>query len=91
VDKLHEVMLRIERFESGVFQAPADAEKLIVEIFQACGHAVSQKGFAESDDAASRNPVRTIANLIPLRCVGVWMRRFACQRASRFRFAFGDA
>jgi restriction system protein len=50
VDKLHEVMLRIERFESGVFQAPADAEKLIVEIFQACGHAVSQKGFAESDD-----------------------------------------
>ncbi len=50
MDKLHEVMLRIERFESGAFQAPADAEKLIVEIFQACGHAVSQKGFAESDD-----------------------------------------
>jgi len=50
VDKLHEVMLRIERFESGAFQAPAAAEKLIVEIFQACGHAVSQKGFAESDD-----------------------------------------
>jgi hypothetical protein len=43
-------MSRIERLESGAFQAPADAEKLIVEIFQACGHAVSQKGFAESDD-----------------------------------------
>jgi Family of unknown function (DUF6117) len=32
-----------------------------------------------------------IASLIPLLCVGVWTRRFACQRASRFRIAFGDA
>jgi restriction endonuclease Mrr len=43
-------MSRLASFEAGAFQQPADAEKLIVEIFQACGHAVSQKGFAESDD-----------------------------------------
>lgn len=50
MDKLHEALSRLDRFESGAFQEPADAEKLIVEIFQACGHAVSQKGFVASDD-----------------------------------------
>jgi restriction system protein len=43
-------MSRLANFEAGSFREPADAEKLIVEIFQACGHTVSEKGFAASDE-----------------------------------------
>lgn len=50
MDKLHEAMVRLASFEAGSFEQPADVEKLIVEIFQACGHVVSQKGFAASDE-----------------------------------------
>jgi predicted RecB family endonuclease len=50
LDKLQEAMSCLASFEAGSFREPADAERLIVEIFQACGHAVSQKGFAASDE-----------------------------------------
>jgi hypothetical protein len=58
-------------------------------LFTPFGHLADGNPYGLS--AAGRNPARTIASLIPLRCAGAWTRRFACQRTSRFRFAFGDA
>lgn len=39
----------LDRFERDGAMVPADAEKLISEIFRACGHIVTDSGFAESD------------------------------------------
>jgi restriction system protein len=50
MDKLQRALTLIDRFEAGARPAPMDAERLIVEIFEACGHMVFEKGFIESDE-----------------------------------------
>jgi Restriction endonuclease len=45
VKKLQRALKLLDRFEAGAFPAPLDAETLVVEIFEACGHTVLQKGF----------------------------------------------
>lgn len=40
----------IEQFENGQLLAPSEAERLLVEIFKACGQPVFQKGFVQSDE-----------------------------------------
>lgn len=49
-DKLQRAFALLDRFEAGTLKAAADAERLVAEVFEACGHAVSQKGFIESDE-----------------------------------------
>jgi restriction system protein len=49
-DKLQRAFALLDRFEAGASLLPADAERLLVGIFEACGHSVSQKGFVESNE-----------------------------------------
>nr|WP_312163580.1 restriction endonuclease [Phenylobacterium sp.] len=39
----------LDRFERDEKLYPADAEKLVAEVFRACGHPVADSGFVESD------------------------------------------
>jgi hypothetical protein len=45
MNKIQRALSLLDRFETGALPAPADAERLIVEIFEACGQAVSEKRF----------------------------------------------
>jgi hypothetical protein len=50
MSKLERALALVDRFEEGAFRQPSDAERLLVEIFEACGHAVSDKGFVDSGE-----------------------------------------
>ena len=53
--KLQQALAALDRFEKGQFSRPSDAERLLVQVFEACGHPVTEKGFMESP--AARNEV----------------------------------
>lgn len=46
------VQAMLDRFERDDNMHPADSEKLVAELFRACGHSVEQTGFVESDHGA---------------------------------------
>lgn len=46
------VQAMLDRFERDDNMHPADSEKLVAELFRACGHSVEQTGFVESDRGA---------------------------------------
>jgi restriction system protein len=49
VAKLERALALLDRFESEDRLLPQEAERLVVEIFEACGHAVTDKGFIGGD------------------------------------------
>ncbi|WP_316169026.1 MULTISPECIES: restriction endonuclease [unclassified Bradyrhizobium] len=51
MSKLQSALALLDRFERGEFIEPSDAEKLLVQIFEACGYPVTEKGFVGSSNA----------------------------------------
>ncbi|WP_050420627.1 restriction endonuclease [Bradyrhizobium tropiciagri] len=51
MSKLQSALALLDRFERGEFIEPSDAEKLLVQIFEACGYPVTEKGFVGSSSA----------------------------------------
>lgn len=49
MEKIQRALALLDRFEAGGLAAPAEAERLVVEIFEACSLTVAEKGFVESD------------------------------------------
>ncbi len=45
----HEAIRLLERFENGDHRRPVEAEQLVAQILRACGHSVTETGFAQSD------------------------------------------
>jgi hypothetical protein len=50
MEKIQRALALLNSFEAGGMAAPVDAERLVVEIFEACNHLVSEKGFVESNE-----------------------------------------
>jgi Restriction endonuclease len=48
MSKLEKALELLDRFERGDFSQPSHAESLLVEVFEACGSPVTEKGFIES-------------------------------------------
>ncbi len=46
------VQILLDRFERNDKMYPADSEKLVAEVFRACGHSVGQTGFVENNSGA---------------------------------------
>jgi predicted Mrr-cat superfamily restriction endonuclease len=51
MSKVQRALALLDQFEAGEFVAPVDAERLIVEVFEACGQLVTEKGFVQSNGA----------------------------------------
>lgn len=51
MSKLQSALALLDCFERDEFIEPSDAEKLLVQIFEACGYPVTEKGFVGSSSA----------------------------------------
>lgn len=72
----------LDRFENGEIAYPADAERLIAEVFRACGHAVFDTGFVESERGADLFLETRIEGARRQIAVEVKYRGHAAERAS---------
>jgi hypothetical protein len=48
MNELQQALALLDRFERGEFVQPSEAERLLVQIFEACCYPVAEKGFVGS-------------------------------------------
>ena len=48
MNELQQALALLDRFELGEFVQPSEAERLLVQVFEACGYPVTEKGFVGS-------------------------------------------
>jgi len=59
MSKLEQALSILARFEQGLLAQPVDVEKLLVQVFEACGYPVTEKRFVESQPGRIDCFVRT--------------------------------